>query len=285
MKGRFFAAVLGSALLVVATSVDAPAAPATGDLVPDPSDAAWMVYADGTGARSAADLFGANASSVKGFVDAYDKTWSQPGQGLYDGLEHYSSLFWSAFRAGELRGAAQADTVHTSYRSVAGFGTAAFEVTDPADAQGYLSDTLVFSQGDYIAFIVVASPTTPDHNLLMDQANRQLRLIPAPIAEFNSIGSGVLSALKWLGGFVALNLLIAGVIVAIVLVRRRRRPTVATDPWLAALNLSPDRRLWWDGQTWIDASFQSPPSAQRSADGTFWWDGVVWRPVPSRPPS
>jgi hypothetical protein len=265
--------------------VTALAAPATGDLVPEPSDAAWMVYADGTGVRSAADLFGADASSVRGFVDAYEKTWSQPGQGLYDGLEHYSSLFWSAFRVAELKDGAQADKVHTSYRSVAGFGSAAFEVTEPADAQGYLSDTLVFSQGDYIAFVVVASATTPDHNLVMDQATRQLDKIPAPIAEFNSIGSGALTALEWFGGFVALNVLIGAVIVAIALVRRRRRRALATGLSLAALNLSPDRRLWWDGQNWIDASFQSPPSAQRSPDGAYWWDGVVWRPVPSRSPS
>ena len=58
----------------LAMGVTALAAPATGDLVPEPSDASWMVYADGTGVRTAADRFGADASSVRGFVDAYDKT-------------------------------------------------------------------------------------------------------------------------------------------------------------------------------------------------------------------
>jgi hypothetical protein len=281
VKGRLFAAGLASALLVVAISVSALAAPATGDLVPEPSDLSWTVDSEGTGAVTAADLYGSHASSVKGFVDAYEKTWSQPGQWLYDSLEHYSSVFWSAFRLGESKGSAQANKAHSSYRSVAGFGSAAYEVTDPVDAQGYLTDTLVFTQGDYIALIEVASATTPDHNVLMDQGKRQLDLIPAPIAELNSIGSGVFTALELVGGFVALNLLIGGAIVAIVLVRRRRR-RAATESY-AGLSLSPDRRLWWDGQHWIDAAYQFPPWAQRSADGAFWWDGVVWRPVPSQP--
>lgn len=281
MRRRLFAAALVSGLLVVAFSVSVRAAPATGDLIPDPSDTSWKVYEKGTGPASVADLYGARAPSVKGFVDAYRKSWSQPGEGLYNGLEHYSTVLWSAFRLGESEGSARANKAHTSYRSVAGFGSGAYEVTDPADAQGYLSDTLVFTQGDYIAVIDVASTTTPDHTLLMDQATRQLDRIPAPIAEINSISSGIVTAAELFGGFVALNLVIGGAIVAIVLLRRRRRRAAVSLP--ASLHLSPDRGFWWDGGRWIDASQLPPPTAQRSADGAFWWDGVVWRQVSSRP--
>jgi hypothetical protein len=48
--------------------------------------------------------------------------------------------------------------------------------------------------------------------------------------------------------------------------------------------LSPDRRYWWDGSAWQDASATPPPGAQRSPDGTMWWDGVEWR-RPSPPAS
>jgi hypothetical protein len=282
VNGRLFAVALGSAFLIVAFSVGAQAAPATGDLIPDPSDTSWKVYEKGTGVVSVADLYGAHASSVKGFVDAYQKTWTQPGRVLYNDLQRYSSVLWSAFRLGESEGSAKANKAHTSYRAVAGFGSGAYEVTDPVDAQGYLSDTLVFTQGDYVAVIQVASATTPDHNLLMDQATGQLDLIPAPVAELNSIASGIGNAAELFGGFVALNLLVGGAIVAIVLTRRRRRRAASFSP--ASLNLSADRGFWWDGARWVDASQQSPPSAQRSPDGAFWWDGVVWRPVSSRPP-
>ncbi len=280
-----FAAGLASALALAVMSVGALAATSTSDLIPGPPSESWKVYAEGTGARTAADLYGANASQVKGFVDSYEKTWSLPELWLYDRLERFSSLFWAAFRLGEAKGGAKKNKAHSSYADVAGFGTAAYEVTDPADPQGYKFDTLVFTQGDYVAAITLAARNaTPDHNLLMEQANRQLSLTPLPIDEINSIGSGVMTAFAWVGVVIAVNALVAGAIVAVVLVRRRRQRAAPIPVVPAGLNLSPDRGHWWDGQRWIDTSFQSPPSAQRSADGAYWWDGATWRPVPQTVP-
>ena len=268
-------------------SVSAHAATATSDLIPGPPSDSWEIDADGTGARTAADVYGTRASSVIGFVDSYQKTWTLPGLGLYQGLDHFSSVFWAAFRLGESKGATQRNKAHSSYRSVTGFGAAAYEYTDPAGADGYKTDTLVFTAGDYIAVITLAAyDSTPDHNVLMAQAHRQLDRIPVPIGEYNAIGSGLMTTFGWIGVVVAANVLVGGIIVAIVLVRshRRRAATPLAPAWL---NLSGDRRHWWDGQHWIDASFQSPPSAQRSADGAFWWDGATWRSVPqtNQPPA
>ena len=281
VKSRLFAAGLASALAAVAMSVGALAATSTSDLIPGPPDGSWSVNVKGTRAMTAADLYGASASSVKGFVDSYEKTWSQPDKRLYDVLEHFSSFFWAAFRLGESKGAAQKNKAHSSYSSVSGFGTAAYEVTNPADGQGFRTDTLVFTQGDYVAVVTLAAQwATPDHSVLMDQAYRQLSLIPLPIAEYNSIGSGVLTTFGLIGAFIALNVIVGGAIVVIVLARRRGRRAAAASLAPAGLHLSPDRRHWWDGRHWIDTSYQSPPSAHRSADGAFWWDGATWRSVP-----
>jgi hypothetical protein len=52
---------------------------------------------------------------------------------------------------------------------------------------------------------------------------------------------------------------------------------VAVPP--SAVQMSDDRRSWWDGATWRDAEHEVPPGAQRSTDGQFWWDGQAWRPI------
>ncbi|MEA2656583.1 MAG: hypothetical protein QOI23_1948, partial [Chloroflexota bacterium] len=45
------------------------------------------------------------------------------------------------------------------------------------------------------------------------------------------------------------------------------------------VQMSEDRRSWWDGSGWRDAEREVPPNAQRSGDGMFWWDGAAWRSV------
>lgn len=45
------------------------------------------------------------------------------------------------------------------------------------------------------------------------------------------------------------------------------------------LQMSEDRKSWWDGRTWVRADQASPPMARRSADGNLWWDGETWRAV------
>ena len=131
---------------------------------------------------------------------------------------------------------------------------------------------------------------TPDRQVVMDQANRQLNLIPVPVAEYDALGSAVLSTFGVVAVIVGVIVgvsLLAGAVVLIVLLRRRRPQQAYTPVASPRLNLSPDRRYWWDGQRWIDGSSASPPFAPRSADGGYWWDGWDWRPVPQtlQPPA
>ena len=250
----------------------------TSDLIPGPPDGSWQVYAEGTGAKTKDDIYGSKASTVSGFVDAYDKSWSNdPAQGLVDRLERFSSVFWASVRLSESRTAARDNKSHSSFKDVSGLGTSAYEVTDPADSQGYLSDTIVMTQGDYVSVVAIAAKSEPDHATLLDQAHRQVAMIPVPKAEYNAIGQGIVSGMVWVAiGAGVLTMILAAIVIIVVL--RRRRPTL--QPALAPVSLSPDKRYWWDGTSWQDTSARMPPGVPLSPDGAQWWDGVSWRPRP-----
>jgi len=246
-------------------------------VVPGPPDGSWEVYSADTGPKTRDELYGDKASTVSGFVDAYDKAWTTTSQGLVDRLERFSSVFWATIRLSESRTAARDNRSHSSFKDISGLGTAAYEVTDPADTNGFLSDTIVMTQGDYLSVIALASKSQPDRATLMDQARRQVALIPIPKAEYNAIGQGVVTGLVWVViGAGVLTIIVAAIVVTVVLRRRRPRP----QPALAAVSLSPDGRYWWDGMTWQDTAARMPPGAPLSPDGAHWWDGVSWRPRP-----
>lgn len=268
-------------LAVAAAASPVLADQATSDLIPAPPSSLWNVYAGGTRAMTAVDIYGSQAGAVKGFTDAYEKSWTQPGKVLVDRLEHYSSVLWAAFRFGESEGAAKKNKSHTSYATVPGFGTGAYEVTNPPDSLGFVQDLFVFTQGDYLAVILnAAHDATPDHTVLMDQASAQLAQIPVPVGEYNSIGSGMMTTLGIVAGVLGTVTIVAGAIVLFFVVRSRRaRPAYGPGAG-GVLNFSPDRRYWWDGQAWQDATARIPPGASRSPDGKQWWDGAAWRPLP-----
>ncbi len=50
------------------------------------------------------------------------------------------------------------------------------------------------------------------------------------------------------------------------------------------ISWSPDRKMWWDGTKWLDASINVPLTATYSDDHAHWWDGQDWRPVPETEP-
>lgn len=265
-------------LLVAAQIVPVSADAATSDLIPGPPDGSWQVFPDGTGAKTKDEIYGSKANTVSGFVDAYDKAWTQsPAQGMVDRLELFSSVFWASLRLSESRTVARKNKGHSSFTDVSGLGTAAYEVTDPADSQGFLSDTIVMTQGDYVSVIALAARSQPDHATLMDQARRQVALIPIPKAEYSAIGQGIMAGLLWVAiGAGVLTVIVGAIVMIIVLRRQRPRSQLAFAP----VSLSPDRRYWWDGMSWQDAAARMPPGVPLSPDGVHWWDGVSWRPRP-----
>jgi len=247
-----------------------------------PSFGSWAPDPAQTGPRTAADIYGSSGSGVNGFSDAYRRLWRGTDQVLVDRVEHYTSAFWAAFRYGESSGLASGNSGHAAYKKIPSFTSQAYETTDSADAQGFLADTIVFTRGDYLVLVELAAKVSIPHDVLMDQANRQLALIPVPTAEYTQLGFGII-----LGGGVFL-LVLAAVIVGVVLLVRRRRPAIAGRTAFATIaqqpaqgvTLSSDGRHWWDGQGWNDTALSAPPGAPRSPDGGHWWDGQAWRPVP-----
>src|SRR4029077_12533838 len=105
-----------------------------------------------------------------GFVDAFGKGWYATDLGVSDDLLHYNSVFWADYALDSFRSSSETDADRTTFGSVAGFGSNAFEVTYPADSQGYKSDWIFFVEGDYMAAVVVWDKALTDRYLLIDQA-------------------------------------------------------------------------------------------------------------------
>ena len=124
----------------------------TADLTAGPPPAgSWKAVDAETGALTAAEIYGSQASSVSGFGDAYRRVWSGTNLVLVDRLARFSSVLWAAVSFGSSSGAASASSSHARYKKLPNFTTYAYETTDPAEAQGYRADSILVSQGNSIA--------------------------------------------------------------------------------------------------------------------------------------
>jgi len=164
--------------------------------------------------------------------------------------------------------------------------------------QKIYADAFVFVKGND-AFLVSFVSTKEDLGAAAaTQARRQFDAAPGytiPPAQWPEATSAnpVGGAIKIVGAFVAGIVIIGLIVAAILVVRSRRRPqpqgaypasaAMGGPSSTSAVQMSEDRRSWWDGTTWRDAERELPPSAQRSGDGKFWWDGAAWRPIGPTP--
>ncbi len=172
------------------------------------------------------------------------------------------------------------------------------------------SDAIILVKGNDAFLVILASRKNDLGTVASTQAKKQYDAAPDgtipksqwPETTTSSIVSGVA---KTVGGVVVGILVLVAIVAAVFVLRSRRRPALQAIPVqegpvqggpvagaavptaaapVAPIQMSQDRRSWWDGTTWHDAEREVPPAAQRSGDGHFWWDGASWRPVAGQPP-
>ena len=221
-----------------------------------------------------------------GFVDGFWRTWQKGHERVL--LEMVIAFSGRDGAKSWLRGAEATDKLDADYLhplSISG-------IDEYYGAHFYYKSSRTY--GDWYAFVkgndyfglVIASAHDDLGTSAADQTKAQYAFAPAatipqsqwPESRSSTVAFNVGSLL---GGGIVLVLLAGLVLFVVGLARRSRRQTsFAGSVPGAGVQMSPDGRYWWDGQSWRDAQVQVPPSAQRSADGHFWWDGKQWRPVP-----
>jgi hypothetical protein len=231
-----------------------------------------------------------------GFLSGFGKTWVQTSH------NHILVEAVLAFSGGDgatkwMRQSEAADKKLPSYKSsmtISGvssyYGAHLFDATS-----GLYSDGFVVVKGNDAFLLVFASRKDDLANTAPTQASKQYDAAPGSTIpqsqwpETKNVDTAV-GAAKLVGGFALAIVILALIVVAFFIVRSRRRPPVQTMPvqTVAAtaepapvplVQMSDDRRSWWDGTTWRNAEQEVPPQAQRSDDGKFWWDGQTWRSI------
>jgi len=222
-----------------------------------------------------------------GFVDGYWRTWVQKT------TRHVLVEIVIAFTGRDgadkwLRSSELADKSDSNYlNSLSIIGIDAYYGAHflYTSSQTY-GDAFAFVKGNDFFIVLAVSPKDDLGGFAANQTTAQYAAAPdatIPPSQWPQSRSATVTYNFGLPlGLVIVLVLLAGVVLFVVgLARRSRRQTsFAGAPPGAGVQLSPDGRYWWDGQSWRDAQVEVPPAAQRSADGHFWWDGRQWRPVP-----
>jgi hypothetical protein len=225
-----------------------------------------------------------------GFLDGYGRTWVQKVSRRV--LVEFVMAFTGGVGANKwLSGSELADKADPNYQhpiSVTGiasyYGARFFYSSNHA-----YEDAYVFVKGNDFFIVAALSANDDLGNVAADQTKVQYSTAPdATIPQSQWPQSTSVTAAYNAGSFLGVVIvlaLLAGIVLFVVgLVRRSRRQTAFVGALPGAISgsgiqLSPDGRYWWDGQSWRDAQVEVPPSAQRSPDGHFWWDGRQWRPL------
>ena len=279
---------------------------ATATIFEGPFDAAK--YATVTAAPNPAQT--AQLLIHDGFLTGYGRTW------FFTGHAHAYVEVVMAFTGAKgattwLRQSEAADKADPSYvqaLTISSIGT--YYGARLADkVHKVYADEFVFVKGNDLWVVTYVSNKNDLASIAATQTRKQYDAAPAftiPQAQWpeSKVSTSPFDSLKIVGAVIA-GVLILGLLAAGALILRSRRrpaqaipaqrspvkatPAAVTIPAVVAasapagLQMSDDRRSWWDGAAWRDAEREVPPAAQRSEDGHFWWDGAAWRPMPSSP--
>jgi hypothetical protein len=279
----------------------------TPGILEGPFDAAK--YAQATAATDAGPTTQALARA--GFVTGYGRTWVSAGS-AHVWVEAVMAFTGARGAATWLRQSEAADKADPSYAqalTISGIGTyyGARLVDKVHKAYG---DAFVFVKGNDVYLVTYVSNKNDLASIAATQTKKQFDAAPPltiPQAQWpeSKVTSSPFDALKIVGAIIAGVLILGLIAAAAIILRSRRRPAqaipaqgshaastpaavvvpaaVAAPAPAGGLQMSDDRRSWWDGAAWRDAEREVPPAAQRSEDGHFWWDGAAWRPMPPSP--
>jgi hypothetical protein len=258
--------------------------------------------ADGYAAiTSSTDVAGARKTLLNdGFLSGYGRTWVSSAKHLVY-VEAVMAFNGAKGANAWLKQSELADKAEAAYQKpITISGIDAYYGARLVDtANSIYADAYVFVKGNDTFLISTVSTKDDLATTAATQAKRQFDSAPpytVPPAQWPETKSSnaALDAAKLVGAFVVGVLIIGLIGAALLIARSRRRPpaqALAAQGGFAAVEAAPmgqvqmsdDRRSWWDGAAWRDAERETPPAAQRSEDGKYWWDGAAWRAIATTP--
>lgn len=256
--------------------------PNLGDVLVGPPEADYVEHMSASGPLDATTIASRSANSgdavlrqLSGwqFLRGYQKAWSQQRTRIdltvlvfEFRLNSGATGYYSDVKSGAPRGS----TFKTSFNTPGLKPAYGYSTTDGV---GWLA----FPKGNLFMIVGAAGTNGVPVDLVLSQGRRQYDFAPSEtIAQPAAPPSN--------GPSLPLTLLLFGlaptaaVVVFCVLFVLMRRSRQAPHANVYAA-LSADRRHWWDGTAWQDASTSIPPGVPKSADGAYWFDGVTWRRV------